>query len=63
MLLFLKSFLHPLVCLSLLIPLVLDGGIQLLFNVLSNNARRFVTGTLFGIGFIQLIAAIFMYLF
>ena len=63
LLLLLSCFLHPLICLLFLIPLVIDGGIQLLFNVLSNNTRRIITGTLFGIGFIQLIAAIFIYLF
>ena len=63
LLLLLSCFLHPLICLLFLIPLVIDGGIQLLFNVLSNNTRRFISGTLFGIGFIQLIAAIFIYLF
>lgn len=43
------------VCILFLVPLVLDGMIQLLFYIMSNNTRRFVTGVLFGVGFIQLI--------
>ena len=43
------------VCILLLLPLVLDGMIQLFFYIMSNNTRRFITGTLFGIGFVQLI--------
>ena len=42
-------------CLSLLVPLVLDGGIQLVFCALSNNTRRVITGIIFGIGFIHMI--------
>lgn len=54
--LFAFSLLIPsIVCILLLIPLILDGVIQLLFNIMSNNTRRFITGVLFGIGFIQLI--------
>jgi uncharacterized membrane protein len=49
---------HIPVCIFLLLPLVLDGGIQLLFNISSNNTRRFLTGIIFGIGFIQMIANI-----
>ena len=43
-----------LTCSLLILPLILDGGIQLLFDILSNNRRRFITGILFGIGFAQL---------
>ncbi len=50
------------VCLFFLVPLILDGGIQLLFNILSNNTRRFITGIIFGIGFIHMIANIIVYL-
>ena len=51
-----------LLCLIFLVPLVFDGGIQLAFNILSNNARRLVTGVLFGVGFIHLIANLILYL-
>ncbi len=34
----------------LLLPLVLDGFIQLLTRYESNNTKRFITGFLFGIG-------------
>lgn len=51
-----------LLCSIFLVPLVLDGGIQLLFNILSNNVRRFVTGMIFGIGFVQLLFNTFLYL-
>lgn len=43
------------VCILLLLPLILDGMVQLLFYVMSNNRRRLITGALFGIGFIQLV--------
>ena len=54
--LFVFGFSIPnIVCILLLLPLVLDGMIQLFFYIMSNNTRRFITGTLFGIGFVQLI--------
>lgn len=49
-------------CLVFLVPLILDGGIQLLFGILSNNIRRVATGILFGVGLIQLTVNIFTYL-
>ncbi len=55
LLLLFGCLMHHLICLLFLVPLVLDGGVQLLFNVLSNNTRRFITGIIFGIGFVQLI--------
>ena len=36
--------------LGLLVPMVLDGGIQALTPYESGNLRRLVTGTLFGFG-------------
>lgn len=62
LLLFCSCKISVLLCLIFLVPLVLDGGIQLAFNLLSNNARRLVTGVLFGIGFIHLIANLILYL-
>ena len=56
LLLLVGCLIHPLICLLLLAPLIVDGGIQLLFNILSNNTRRVITGIVFGIGFIQLAA-------
>lgn len=50
-------------CVFFLMPLILDGSIQLLFNILSNNTRRAITGIAFGIGFIQLAANVFVFLF
>ncbi|QIB68688.1 DUF2085 domain-containing protein [Aminipila butyrica] len=38
----------------LLIPMILDGGIQLLTSYESTNVRRFLTGLLFGYGFFHL---------
>ena len=53
------GFLIPdVICLILIIPLILDGTTQLLFIIMSNNLRRFITGVMFGLGFIQLIANI-----
>lgn len=37
-----------------LIPLVVDGLIQLLTSYESNNTKRFLTGTLFGYGLVNL---------
>ncbi len=48
--------------LLMLIPLIVDGGIQFLFFVMSNNVRRFMTGMLYGIGSIQIMASIGLYL-
>lgn len=46
----------------MLIPLLFDGGIQLLFCIMSNNIRRAVTGILYGLGFVQSIASVCLYL-
>lgn len=40
----------------LLVPMILDGFIQLLTKYESTNIRRFVTGLLFGYGFFMLFA-------
>lgn len=37
----------------MIIPLIVDGGVQLLFCIMSNNIRRFVTGVLFGVGVVD----------
>lgn len=47
--------------LSLLIPMIIDGGIQLLFKIESNNLRRFITGLLGGIGIIYTFISIHMF--
>ncbi len=44
-----------LVSILLLIPLILDGGIQYIFGIESNNIRRLITGMLFGIGIVNII--------
>ena len=41
-----------------MIPLVLDGGVQLLLCRMSNNLRRFLTGVLFALGLLYLAKAI-----
>ena len=46
----------------MIMPLIVDGGVQLLFCVMSNNIRRFVTGLVFGTGFIHISANIIIYL-
>lgn len=43
------------VLLILLIPMVVDGSVQLLTAYESNNRRRFVTGLLFGYAFFALL--------
>lgn len=49
-------FWHPSlpVLLALMIPMVLDGGVQMLTAYESGNLRRLVTGALFGFGLAEL---------
>lgn len=35
---------------GLMLPMIMDGGLQYLNYIISDNNRRFVTGLLFGIG-------------
>ena len=44
--------------LVLIIPIIIDGSIQFFLNIMSNNKKRFATGFLYGIGFIQIISVI-----
>ena len=62
LLLVLGHVINYFLCLMFLAPLILDGSIQLLFNILSNNIRRFTTGIIFGIGFIHMIVNLIVYL-
>lgn len=50
---------HPqiLYAVIFLIPMILDGGIQLLTTYESTNIRRFLTGLFFGYGFFYLFVA------
>lgn len=43
------------VSLVLLVPMMIDGLIQLKWKVMSNNLRRLFTGLLFGFGFTYLV--------
>ena len=36
--------------LALMLPMIIDGGIQKYFEIESNNLRRFITGVLFSLG-------------
>ena len=45
------------VSLIIMVPMVVDGLIQLCTAYESNNRRRFITGFLFGYGAIMLLAA------
>ena len=49
--------------LLLLVPMIIDGLVQLLTSYESNNRRRFITGFLFGFGIMMLVAihTIFLY--
>lgn len=40
------------VCMLLLIPMIVDGMVQQILKIESNNVRRFITGILGGIGII-----------
>lgn len=43
-------------CILIMIPLIVDGNIQMFTKYESNNFRRFVTGFLFGYGLLMLFA-------
>lgn len=49
--------------LCLLIPMIIDGFLQLLTSYESHNITRLITGTLFGIGFISVIIISHVYIF
>ena len=51
------------VAIVILIPMVIDGFVQMLTAYESNNRRRFITGVLFGYGLVMLFAihTIFLY--
>ena len=44
------------VSILLLLPMIIDGVVQLKTSYESNNTRRFITGLLFGYGLVMLIA-------
>lgn len=50
-----KIELPPALLIAFIIPLVLDGGIQLIFCIMSNNIKRFLTGVLFSLGLLYLV--------
>lgn len=43
----------PIWCLFLMVPMILDGSIQLLTQYESSNIKRVITGILFGYGLIR----------
>lgn len=45
----------------LIIPMIIDGGIQFIFKIESNNLRRLITGILGGTGIIYLFINIHMF--
>lgn len=64
LILFCFGFIMPIwLCVILAIPLIIDGGIQLVFNIMSNNIRRFVTGTIYGVAVVDFITKFFVILF
>ncbi|MGL4589873.1 MAG: DUF2085 domain-containing protein [Mycoplasmatales bacterium] len=46
-----------------IIPIFIDGGLQYVFKLESNNTRRFITGLLGGIAFMCLCINLINYLF
>jgi uncharacterized membrane protein len=46
------------VCLSLILPLLIDWGLQRFRLMASTNSRRFVTGLLAGFGEVALVVAV-----
>ena len=51
------------ILLCLLLPLVIDGGVQRLTSYESNNRRRFITGVLFGYSLVMLFVVTTIYAF
>ena len=47
--------------LILLLPLIIDGGIQQIYSIESNNIRRLITGILAGIGIVYLFISIHLF--
>ena len=47
----------------IMIPMIVDGLVQMFTDYESNNRRRFVTGFLFGFGLITLVAIHTIYLY
>lgn len=68
---YLISFIYAILCsplsvyleIFLIIPMSIDGLLQLLTKYTSNNFKRFITGLLAGFGFIQIIKSIIALLF
>ncbi len=46
----------------LILPLIIDGSIQYKTRYTSNNLKRLVTGIMYGIGLIQLLANLIAYI-
>ena len=47
----------------IMLPMIVDGGLQYLFKIMSTNLRRILTGLLFGFGFVQIIVKILFKIF
>lgn len=47
----------------IIFPMIIDGGIQYKFNVMSTNLRRILTGILFGVGIPQSIIGVCLKIF
>lgn len=61
--LFFKIEMPVLLSIIFMIPLILDGGIQLVFCIMSNNIRRFITGVIFSLGFLNTAIIVLKYFF
>lgn len=47
--------LEPLVLIFLMVPMMIDGVIQLKTSYISTNPKRFLSGLMFGYGFLSLL--------
>lgn len=52
---------HHFYFLLCLLPMIIDGGIQHLFGIISNNLRRLFTGILGGIGIIYFFISLHLF--
>lgn len=55
--------LHPLIAAVMTLPLIIDGTVQLKTRYESNNLKRFITGSLAGLGVFYLFYHVIIFLF
>ena len=59
---FCRICIHPIIALVFIVPMCIDGGVQLFSKYESNNIRRLFTGILSGVGYVALFCEIMKYI-